>query len=69
MLFTRVFPGEPAEPPQSFGDLSDVQQRVVRFVAGHGKDARSHPAMGPPRNYWLLPGFWIVDVVWGVSMG
>ncbi|MER7757138.1 HEAT repeat domain-containing protein [Kitasatospora sp. NPDC097643] len=32
-LFTLVFPGEPAEPPRSFGDLSDVQQRVVRFVA------------------------------------
>lgn len=32
-LFTLVFPGDPVEPPQSFGDLSDAQQRVVRFVA------------------------------------
>ncbi|MER7844230.1 hypothetical protein ABTZ03_09825 [Kitasatospora sp. NPDC096077] len=37
-LFTTAFPDErvgPFEPPQSFGELSDVQQRVVRFLAEH----------------------------------
>lgn len=36
-LFTLVFSNDPGEPPQSFGDLSDVQQRVVRFVAAQKK--------------------------------
>ncbi|MFF0415321.1 HEAT repeat domain-containing protein [Kitasatospora sp. NPDC004745] len=54
MLFTLLFPGEPAEPPQSFGDLSDVQQRVVRFVADQGADARPYPAMNA-LSRWKVP--------------
>ncbi|MFE4356902.1 HEAT repeat domain-containing protein [Kitasatospora sp. NPDC056800] len=54
MLFTAVFPGEPAEPPQSFGDLSDVQQRVVRFVADQD-DAGWPYHMADALNRWKVP--------------
>nr|WTB28174.1 HEAT repeat domain-containing protein [Streptomyces sp. NBC_00830]WTB35909.1 HEAT repeat domain-containing protein [Streptomyces sp. NBC_00830] len=53
-LFTLVFSGEPAEPPQSFGDLSDVQQRVVRFVADQDEDAWPYPAMDA-LSRWKVP--------------
>lgn len=32
-LFTLAFPGEPTDPPRSFDELGDVQQRAVRLVA------------------------------------
>ena len=54
MLFTLVFPGDPAEPPQSFGDLSDAQQRVVRFVADHYEPAWPHTAMDALQR-WKVP--------------
>nr|BFD96313.1 hypothetical protein KitaXyl93_76730 [Kitasatospora sp. Xyl93] len=53
-LFTLVFPGEPAEPPQSFGDLSDVQQRVVRFVADQDADGWPTGGMDALRR-WKVP--------------
>lgn len=53
-LFTVVFPGDPAEPPQSFGDLSNVQQRVVRFVADHDGTAWPPGAMDALRR-WKVP--------------
>ncbi len=53
-LFTLVFPGKPAEAPQSFGDLSDVQQRVVRFIAD--QDADGWPAGGMDAlRRWKVP--------------
>ncbi|MFJ7949602.1 hypothetical protein ACIQ6K_39390 [Streptomyces sp. NPDC096354] len=53
-LFTLVFSGEPAEPPQSFGDLSDVQQRVVRCVADQDEAAWPYPAMDT-LSQWKVP--------------
>lgn len=53
-LFTLLFPGDPAEPPQSFGDLSDVQQRVVRFVAEQDETAWPYGAMDALRR-WKVP--------------
>ena len=53
-LFSLVFPGDPAEPPQSFGDLSDVQQRVVRFIAGQGESAQPYTSMDALRR-WKVP--------------
>ncbi|MET8537653.1 HEAT repeat domain-containing protein [Streptomyces sp. NPDC005065] len=53
-LFTLVFPGDPAEPPQSFGDLSNVQQRVVRFVADQDEAAWPFGAMDALRR-WKVP--------------
>lgn len=45
MLVTLVFPAVwVAEPPRSFGDLSDVQQRVLRLFAGHDQCALSYTA-------------------------
>ncbi|MFE0628495.1 HEAT repeat domain-containing protein [Streptomyces sp. NPDC058864] len=54
MLFTTVFPGDPAEPPQSFDDLSDVQQRVVRFVVDQDEPALPSGAMEAFRR-WKVP--------------
>lgn len=34
-----AFPGDPADPPPAFGDLTDAQQRVVRFVTDRDDDA------------------------------
>ncbi|SHN26695.1 HEAT repeat domain-containing protein [Actinacidiphila paucisporea] len=53
-LFTLVFPGEPAEAPQSFGDLSDVQQRVVRFIADQDADGWPTGGMDALRR-WKVP--------------
>ncbi|WP_457463317.1 HEAT repeat domain-containing protein [Streptomyces sp. TE5632] len=53
-LFALVFPGDPAEPPQSFSDLSTVQQRVVRFVADREEVARQSGAMDALRR-WKVP--------------
>ncbi|MFF8990413.1 HEAT repeat domain-containing protein [Streptomyces sp. NPDC014983] len=53
-LFTLAFPGDPAEPPRSFGDLSDVQQRVVRFVADQDKAAWPSGATDALRR-WKVP--------------
>lgn len=53
-LFTLVFPGDPAEPPQSFGDLSNVQQQVVRFVADQDEAAWPFGAMDALRR-WKVP--------------
>jgi hypothetical protein len=53
-LFTLVFPGDPAEPPQSFGDLSDVQQRVVRFVADQDESGWPYTAIDALRR-WKVP--------------
>lgn len=53
-LFTLVFPGEPAEAPQSFGDLSDVQQRVVRFVADQNAGGWSAGGMDA-LSRWKVP--------------
>jgi hypothetical protein len=53
-LFPLVFPGDPAEPPQSFGDLSNVQQRVVRFVADQDEAAWPTGAMDALRR-WKVP--------------
>lgn len=47
-------PGEPAEPPQSFGDLSDVQQRVVRFLADRDADGWPSGGMDALRR-WKVP--------------
>ncbi|MGX1547381.1 HEAT repeat domain-containing protein [Streptomyces adustus] len=53
-LFTLVFPGEPAQRPQSFSDLSDVQQRVVRFVVD--QDAEGWPSGGMDAlRRWKVP--------------
>ncbi|MEU9128806.1 hypothetical protein AB0D08_11945 [Kitasatospora sp. NPDC048540] len=53
-LFTLVFPGEPAEVPQSFEGLSAVQQRVVRFIAD--QDAGGWPADGMEAlRRWKVP--------------
>ncbi|MYX39445.1 MULTISPECIES: HEAT repeat domain-containing protein [unclassified Streptomyces] len=54
VLFGLVFPGDPAEPPQSFGDLSDAQQRVVRFVADRGEAAWPSGATDALRR-WKVP--------------
>ncbi|MFJ7243414.1 HEAT repeat domain-containing protein [Kitasatospora sp. NPDC098652] len=53
-LFTLVFPGEPAEVPQSFGDLSDVQQRVVRFLADQDDVGWPHH-VADALNRWKVP--------------
>ncbi|MGW3247031.1 HEAT repeat domain-containing protein [Streptomyces sp. NPDC001070] len=53
-LFTLLFPGDPAEPPQSFGDLSNVQQRVVRFVADQDEATWPMGAMDALRR-WKVP--------------
>ncbi|MFG2821505.1 HEAT repeat domain-containing protein [Kitasatospora sp. NPDC048365] len=53
-LFTSVFPGEPAEAPQSFGDLSDMQQRVVRFIADQNADGWPTGGMDALRR-WKVP--------------
>ncbi|CAM5588941.1 HEAT repeat domain-containing protein (plasmid) [Streptomyces viridifaciens] len=53
-LFTLVFPGEPTEPPQSFGDLSDVQQRVVRFLADQD-DVGWPYHVADALNRWKVP--------------
>ncbi|MGT2532519.1 HEAT repeat domain-containing protein [Streptomyces nojiriensis] len=53
-LFTLVFPGEPAEAPQSFGDLSNVQQRVVRFIADQDSDGWPTGGMDALRR-WKVP--------------
>ncbi|MFD3583239.1 HEAT repeat domain-containing protein [Streptomyces sp. NPDC058683] len=53
-LFRLVFPDDPAEPPQSFGDLSNVQQRVVRFVAD--QDVAGWPSGGMDAfRRWKVP--------------
>ncbi|MER6981100.1 hypothetical protein [Streptomyces carpinensis] len=54
MLFTLVFPGDPAEPPRSFGDLRHVQQRVVRFLADQDEAAWPSTAMDALRR-WKVP--------------
>jgi len=54
MLFTMVFPGEPAEPPRSFSDLSDVQQHVVRLIADEGEPAWLDTAKDALRR-WKVP--------------
>ncbi|WP_431677880.1 HEAT repeat domain-containing protein [Kitasatospora sp. KL5] len=53
-LFTLVFPGDPAEPPQSFGDLSNLQQRVVRFAADQEDGAWPYAAMDA-LDRWKVP--------------
>ncbi|MEV6536246.1 HEAT repeat domain-containing protein [Streptomyces sp. NPDC051639] len=53
-LFTLVFPGDPAEPPQPFADLSNLQQRVVRFVADQDEAAWPSGAMDALRR-WKVP--------------
>ncbi|WP_143070897.1 HEAT repeat domain-containing protein [Streptomyces malaysiense] len=53
-LFRLVFPDVPAEPPRSFGDLSDVQQRVVRFVADQDEAGRPSGGMDAFRR-WKVP--------------
>ncbi|MFD4659718.1 hypothetical protein ACFWP2_29295 [Kitasatospora sp. NPDC058444] len=53
-LFTLVFPGEPAEPPQSFGNLSDVQQRVLRFLAGQDEVGWPYH-VADALNRWQVP--------------
>ncbi|MFG3120482.1 HEAT repeat domain-containing protein [Streptomyces sp. NPDC048201] len=53
-LFRLVFPDDPAEPPRSFGDLSDVQQRVVRFVADQGDAGWPFGGMDTFRR-WKVP--------------
>ncbi|MFD1276946.1 hypothetical protein ACFQ51_49645 [Streptomyces kaempferi] len=53
-LFTLVFPGDPAEPPQSFADPSNLQQRVVRFVADQDEAAWPSGAMDALRR-WKVP--------------
>ncbi|MEU4107176.1 HEAT repeat domain-containing protein [Streptomyces sp. NPDC027717] len=53
-LFQLVFPDDPAEPPRSFGDLSDVQQRVVRFVADQGDAGWPSGGMDAFRR-WKVP--------------
>ncbi|MEU1616777.1 hypothetical protein ABZ479_05655 [Streptomyces sp. NPDC005722] len=54
MLFTLVFPADPAEPPQSFGDLNEAQQRVVRFVAEQEEGAWPDGATDALRR-WKVP--------------
>lgn len=53
-LFALVFPGDPAEPPRSFRDLSDTQQRVVRFVADQDETAWPTDAMDAFHR-WRIP--------------
>ncbi|MGW2554168.1 HEAT repeat domain-containing protein [Streptomyces sp. NPDC001635] len=53
-LFTLVFPGDPVEPPQSFVDLSSVQQHVVRFLADQDEAAWPSGAMDAFRR-WKVP--------------
>ncbi|MFD8806447.1 HEAT repeat domain-containing protein [Streptomyces sp. NPDC059597] len=53
-LFRLVFPDAPAEPPQSFDDLSDVQQRVVRFVADQDEAGWPSDGMDAFRR-WKVP--------------
>jgi hypothetical protein len=53
-LFTLVVPGEPTEPPQSFGDLSDVQQRVLQFIADQDADGWPTGGMDALRR-WKVP--------------
>ncbi|MFD5568923.1 HEAT repeat domain-containing protein [Streptomyces cadmiisoli] len=52
-LFTLVFPGNPGEP-QSFGDLSNVQQHVVRFLADQDEAAWPSGAVDALRR-WKVP--------------
>ncbi|WP_042426392.1 HEAT repeat domain-containing protein [Streptacidiphilus anmyonensis] len=53
-LFAIVFPGDPAEPPRSVGDLSNIQQRVVRFVADQEEAAWPSGATDAFRR-WKVP--------------
>lgn len=54
ILFPLVFPGWVSEPPQSFGDLSEVQQRVVRFVADQDELTLPYTAMDALHR-WEVP--------------
>ncbi|MFJ5219429.1 hypothetical protein ACIP98_32580 [Streptomyces sp. NPDC088354] len=54
MLFGLVFAGDPAELPHSFGDLSDVQQRVLRFFADQDEVALPSGATEALRR-WKVP--------------
>ncbi|GAA1077838.1 HEAT repeat domain-containing protein [Kitasatospora arboriphila] len=51
-LLSLVFPDAPAEPPQSFNELSEAQQRVVRFLAESEEGGR--PSMDALRR-WKVP--------------
>jgi hypothetical protein len=53
-LFTMTFPGTPADPPQSFRELSDAQQHVVSFVAERARSPWSHTAVEALRR-WNVP--------------
>ncbi|MEW2620546.1 HEAT repeat domain-containing protein [Streptomyces sp. NPDC048106] len=54
VLFTLAFPGDPTEPPRRFADLSNVQQRVVRFVADQDETGWPSGAMDALRR-WKVP--------------
>ncbi|MFF4746376.1 hypothetical protein QRN89_00440 [Streptomyces chengbuensis] len=53
-LFRLVFPDDPFGPPQSFGDLSDVQRRGVRFVADQDEAGWPSGVMDAFRR-WKVP--------------
>ncbi|MGW4378463.1 HEAT repeat domain-containing protein [Kitasatospora sp. NPDC004531] len=53
-LLTLVFPATPAEPPHSFRDLSETQQRVTRFLAAQDDIAWPSGGMDALRR-WNVP--------------
>ncbi|WP_143200094.1 HEAT repeat domain-containing protein [Kitasatospora sp. CB01950] len=53
-LFALVFPGEPVEPPQSFGELSEVQRHLLWFLADRDDAACFSGACDALRR-WQLP--------------